>query len=216
VPLIDTTWFITGTDTEVGKTVVTACLAAAFHGTALAAKTVASGVELPPGEDAALLGFAAGHPAQVFQTWAAPLSPHRAAALEDRPLDVPAFLAWLSALHGAPLLVEGVGGWTVPLSPELAVPDVARRLGAPVLLVAADRLGVLNHTLLSARAIQADGLRLAGVVLNRGLPGDPSSQYNLDDLRTLLQVPVAVCPTVDLSSVDAMAAVGRVLWADLA
>ncbi|MCB9673894.1 MAG: dethiobiotin synthase [Alphaproteobacteria bacterium] len=208
--------FVTGTDTEVGKTVITACLAAAHRGRAHAAKIVASGVDTPPGDDAALLGFAAGHDPDVFATWSAPLSPHRAAALEGRPLDVEAFRRWLVGLRGDPLLVEGVGGWRVPLTRALHVPDVARMLGAPVLVVAADRLGVLSHTLLTCESIRAAGLELAGVVLNRGVPGDGSSAYNHDDLVALLDVPVVVAPPVDPSDPADLARVGRALWAGLA
>ncbi|MEZ4317684.1 MAG: dethiobiotin synthase [Myxococcota bacterium] len=210
------TLFVTGTDTEVGKSVVTACLAAGRPAGAHAAKLVASGVDAFPGEDAALLARAAGHPPSVYTTYTAPLSPHRAAALEGRPLDLDGFLQWLSALRGDPLLVEGVGGWTVPLTPGFAVSDAARHLGAPVLVVAADRLGVLNHTLLTCRAVRDDGCTVRAVVLNQGVPGDGSSRFNLDDLRDLLDVPVLPLPSVDPADLASLAAAGRALWADLA
>jgi dethiobiotin synthetase len=208
--------FVTGTDTEVGKSVVTACLAAPFHGSAHAAKIVASGVEVPPGEDATLLGFAAGHPPEVFATFRAPLSPQRAAALEGRAVDVAQLSTWLRSRTGDPLLVEGVGGWLVPIAPGFHVPDAARIIDAPVLVVAADRLGVLNHTLLTCRAIRAAGMELAGVVLNRGVPGDASSDHNLDDLCELLDVPVVPLGAVDVTRLESLDAAGTALWADLA
>jgi dethiobiotin synthetase len=215
--------FVTGTDTEVGKTVVTACLAAAFPERARAAKVVASGVapaDATGGEDAALLGFAAGHAPTVFATFEAPVSPHRAAILEGRDLEVPLLTAWLRGLRGNPLLVEGVGGWRVPITPAFEVRDAARVVEAPILVVAADRLGVLNHTRLTVEAIRADGFEVVGVVLNRGgapLPPevDPSTTSNLEDLRSLLDVPVVPCGPVDRTDRHAMGTLGRALWRDL-
>ncbi len=215
--------FVTGTDTEVGKTVVTACLAAAFPERARAAKVVASGVapnDPTGGEDAALLAFAAGHPPSVFATFEAPVSPHRAALLEGRTLDPAMLTGWLRGLRGNPLLVEGVGGWRVPITPDFDVCDAARVVDAPVLVVAADRLGVLNHTRLTIEAIRADGFEVAGVVLNRGVatrsPGDdPSTTSNLEDLRTLLDVPVLPCERVETDDREALGSLGRALWLDL-
>jgi len=192
--------FITGTDTEVGKSMVTACLAASARATVgpggvVAAKPVASGVEPGrAGDDAELIAAAAGHAPRVFATYQAPVSPHRAARLEGRPVDDAALLAWLGDLQAPNVLVEGVGGWRVPVTETLHVVDLARAVAAPVLVVAADRLGVLNHTLLTVEAVRRDGLAVAGVVLNRGAGAnaeDASLPHNLDDLRELLDVPVA-------------------------
>lgn len=206
--------FVTGTDTGVGKSVVTACLAAAARarGSVLACKPVASGVAPgTAGEDAELLGFAAGHAPLVFHTFEAPLSPHRAAELEGRTLpdDV---LDRIRALSADVVLVEGVGGWCVPLrvDPPLWVPDLAQATGPTVLVVAADRLGVLNHTILTVRAVQDAGYTVAGVVLNRGAaPADASSASNLDDLRRLCAVPVEPLGSVDVASGDALLDAGR-------
>lgn len=208
-------WFVTGTDTGVGKSVVTACLGAARRGAVVAAKPLASGVDEGVGEDAALIGWAAGHPPQVHTVYREPLSPHRAARIEGRPLDVPALTAWLAGLHADTVLVEGVGGWRVPLADGWAVPDLARASGGPVLVVAADRLGCLNHTLLTCEAVRTYGARLAGVVLNRGVAPDLSSRWNLEDLRELLDVPVAVLERVDPTDLHALASAGRGLWEDL-
>ena len=215
--------FVTGTDTEVGKTVVTACLAAAFPETAHAAKVVASGVgptDPPGGEDASLLAFGAGHAPSVFATFTAPVSPHRAAVLEGRRVETPVLTAWLRNLRGNPLLVEGVGGWRVPITPDFEVRDAAEVVGAPVLIVAANRLGVLNHTRLTVESVRADGFRVVGVVLNSGIApqgseDDPSTTSNLEDLRELLDVPVVPCGRVNPADRDAMGALGRALWRDL-
>lgn len=215
-------WFVTGTDTEIGKSVVTACLAQAARrwGTVLAAKPVASGV-VPgtPGEDAALLGEAAGHPPLVLQTWVAPLSPHRAALAEGRPADPEALDRFCRGLRADTVLVEGVGGWRVPLrvdSTRYEVPDLARATGGRVIVVAADRLGVINHARLTVEAVRGDGLEVAGLVLNRGTaPGSEARATNLADLRLLLDLPVAVLEALDPRDARAREAAGARLWAEL-
>src|SRR5262245_23087922 len=139
-------WFVTGTDTDVGKTVVTACLAEAARdrGSVVAAKPVASGVAPgTAGDDASLIGAAAGHAPICFAAFAAPLSPHRAAALEGRAPPA-SLLDDVRALAADTVLVEGVGGWRVPLGGGWWNEDVARAADARVIVVAADRLGVLN------------------------------------------------------------------------
>jgi len=212
--------FVTGTDTDVGKTAITACLARAARdrGTVCACKPVASGV--PAGEhaeDAVHIGTAAGHPPLCFARFIAPLSPHRAAAMEGRvvPADIPSRIASLSA---DTVLVEGVGGWCVPLSssPALWVTDLACATGGDVLIVAADRLGVLSHTLLTVRAIVADGHRPVGVVLNQ-LPGTTgaSATTNLADLRSLLSLPVVPVPAFDPGSAQDQTRIGALVWRDI-
>ena len=214
-------WFVTGTDTDVGKTVTTACLAASARtrGSVIAAKAVASGVAPgTAGEDATLLAAAAGHPPLVFANWEAPVSPHRAAELAGRPLDVPGLVRWAAALDADTVLLEGAGGWRVPLAPGYDVADLARAFGAPVLVVAADRLGVVNHTRLTVEAIARDGMPIAGIVLvRRGSIGDrdPSVRSNEHDLRRLLGLRVAVLPEVDPWSGSQTIAVGLALWRDL-
>ncbi len=210
-------WFVTGTDTEVGKSVITAALAASSPGTVAALKPVASGVPLgTSGEDAELLGRAAGHPPQVCVALPLPVSPHRAAAEIERTLDLEELLRWIDSHHAEEVWVEGVGGWAVPLSWTVSVADLAEALGAPVIVVAADRLGVLNHTLLTVRAIQSRGLVVAGVVLNAAAPArlqdDDARRFNLADLRRLLPgVPVVPCSHLDPSSQAALVSAGSAL-----
>ena len=176
------------------------------------------------GDDAEALGRAAGHEPRVYATFEAPLSPHRAAALEGRPVsdDV---LTWIAALRGDVVLVEGVGGWRVPVraDPPLWVADLARATGGPVVIVAPDRLGVLNQALLTAEAVRRDGLTVAAVVLNRGAapalgrePHDPSRAWNEADLRALLDAPVVTfdrLPTGgEAADDDVVAAAGAAVW----
>ena len=210
-------WFITGTDTDVGKSVTTACLAQAARasGTVIAAKPVASGVSPgTPGEDAARIAEAAGHAPLCFARYVPPVSPHRAILDGGAPLDATALARWIGALQADTVLVEGVGGWRVPLqlgAVPIDVNDLARWTGGAVLVVARDRLGVLNHTLLTVEAIHREGFDVAGVVLCR-VPGEKPSPSNLDDLRILLDVPVAVLPLLDPDSASARQAAGEALW----
>lgn len=181
--------FVTGTDTGVGKTVVTAALAAAVARAGLpvrALKPVASGVSPGEvGEDEALLGLAAGHQPLSAIRLVAPLSPHRAARLEGAAPDPAAVVTWIRANAGTPTLVEGAGGFEVPITADFRMSDLAAALGWPVLIVAADRLGVLNHTLLTVQAVRARGLPVAGVVLTPLQP-DAASPWNARDLTELL------------------------------
>lgn len=183
-------YFITGTDTEVGKTHVTAALAAAWRAAGVpvrAIKPLATG-EPWPGGDARALGAAAGHPPLVHLCLPEPAAPARSAALAGVEIDPPRLLAWLRGELGAgPGLVEGVGGWQVPIAPGFGVPELAVALGFPVLVVAANKLGVLNHTRLTVDAVRAAGLPVAGVVLNDAFGCRPAlAAWNLADLRESL------------------------------
>lgn len=157
-------FFITGTDTGVGKTLVAAILMAG-----LAAeywKPVQSGMK--EGSDTEMVRRLTGLPAARF--WpesyclAEPLSPHAAAALAGVNIDLDR--CRLPAAAGSRLLVEGAGGVMVPLNGEECMVDLMRRLALPILLVARSGLGTINHTLLSLAALRAAGLAVFGVVLN--------------------------------------------------
>jgi dethiobiotin synthetase len=105
------------------------------------------------------------------------------------------------------VLVEGVGGWRVPLGWDFEVRDFAIALGYPVLVVVPDKLGALNHALLTVESIVDAGLDVTAVILNGGGPWAvvPS---NLEDLRRLLHVPVCVFPNLDLHNAKARRAAG--------
>jgi dethiobiotin synthetase len=210
--------FVTGTDTDAGKTVITAALAAALRAAGApitAAKALATGSP-PPGDDAERLGRAAGHPPRCARCLPTPASPARAALLAGEDIDVTALLAWCAALP-RPALLEGVGGFEVPIAPTLRVSGLARALGWPVLVVAQNRLGAVNHSLLTAQAVQAQGLTLAGLVLvdPPGPPG-PLQAWNADDLAAALPCPVARAPRLpDPDDPAALAALGAALLAQL-
>jgi dethiobiotin synthetase len=205
-----TRWFITGTDTGVGKTVVTACLAEAAQGDVRAVKPVESGIPAGQrfGEDARLLGEAAGHPPLCAEGFEAPVSPHRAAKREGRDVDLTQLSRWIQNIHADTVLVEGAGGWRVPWVQELCGATDGR-----VLVVAANRLGVINHTRLTVEAILNDGFDLAAVILNGcGQPADASSATNLEDLSELLSVPVVPLGLVEPENAASRARCGRDLW----
>lgn len=162
---------ITGTDTEVGKTYVTSQLVRELRrggADAVGYKPVCCGERT----DAELLVEASGgvEPIEsVNPVWyQAPVAPAVAAELEGKPVrmeEIRGHAESMSVRHDD-LLLEGVGGWEVPITREETFADLAEALGWPVILVAANRLGALNHTLLTARAIEERGLETVMILLN--------------------------------------------------
>lgn len=193
--------FITGTDTGIGKTFVTAGLVRALRAAgrdASAAKPVASGYELVDGlyrnADLDTLAAASGHcPGELCVYGFTPaIAPHRAAELsgvEVRLAPMVEAVERLAARH-TDLLVEGVGGFAVPLSPTLMLADLIRALGLPVLLVVGVRLGCINHALLSAAAIRAAGLPLFGWIANRIDTEMAEAQASIDAIVARIGAPL--------------------------
>ena len=194
--------YVTGTDTGIGKTLVSSALLHALRGHGLRAvgmKPVASGCERLDGawKNADALALqAAGEPGIAYAdinpfALEHPLAPELAA--RDAGIDValPPILdahARLAARADA-LIVEGVGGWAAPLSASLMQADLVRALRLPVLLVVGLRLGCLNHALLSARAIAADGVHLAGWIASHVDPAMERVDDNLAMLRARMPAP---------------------------
>jgi dethiobiotin synthetase len=120
-----------------------------------------------------------------------PLSPHLAAARDGLEIELPPLTESFGRLREryAPVVVEGVGGWLVPLAPGLMASAIAQAWRLPVILVVGLRLGCLNHALLSARAIRADGCELLGWIGNRIDPDMAAVEDNLATLRELLPAP---------------------------
>ena len=189
--------FITGTDTGAGKTFAAAALVRAMCKLGVdvgVMKPVASGCRRLRGrlvsEDAEVLLAAAGCPESPEEVtpfrYRAPLGPSVAAQLEKRPFRQKRALAVfrkLSKRHDF-MVVEGIGGLAVPLSARLDVADLARALGLPMIIVAADRLGVLNHVMLTADYARRKKLNCLGVVLNRPAPAaDTSRRTNAAELK---------------------------------
>jgi dethiobiotin synthetase len=174
--------FVTGTDTGVGKTVLAAalCAAIAARGERVAAfKPALTGLDEDPGQfghDHELLASITGQEPEAVapHRYGPPASPHLAAAMTGHELEPAELLAGArAAAEGADVLVvEGVGGLLVPLTPEYSVRDFARQLGLRLLVAARPGLGTINHTLLTIEAAHAAGLGVAAVVLTPW-PGQP-------------------------------------------
>lgn len=197
-------YFVTGTDTEIGKTTIAAALlhAARVGGLSTAAvKPVAAGCERTSdglrNEDALALQ-AECSPALAYElinpiTLEAAIAPHIAAKEEGAVLT-------LEILAGACLqvfdrerdltLVEGAGGWRVPLNDDELLSELAVELKLPVVLVVGMRLGCINHALLTCEAIAADGLQLAGWVANHVDPDMSRPDENLATLQQLIKAPL--------------------------
>ena len=196
--------FVTGTDTGVGKTL---CAAGLIH--ALAArgldvmpmKPVAAGAMVHDGgwanEDSIALLRAAGrestHIADVTpMLLREPMAPHIAAAREGRVITLEPLLEAFRRLssNGRFMVVEGVGGFRVPLSGSLDTADLAAAFGLPVVLVVGLRLGCLNHALLTAQAVRGAGLQLAGWIANGIDPDMMVADENVETLRERLDAPL--------------------------
>lgn len=196
-------YFITGTDTEIGKTTIAAGLLYAARRAGLstaAAKPVASGCQLGAeglrNDDALALLAQCSLPLRYEEVnplaFAPAIAPHLAARDAGVTLDVPSLHAAVLAIlsKGADFtLVEGAGGWRVPLGGMATLADLAQALHIPVILVVGVRLGCINHAVLSAEAIIGDGLPLAGWVANIVDPNVARLQDNLETLDERLPAP---------------------------
>ena len=193
--------FVTGTDTGVGKTVACCALLHALAARGIAAmpmKPIAAGAD---GGDTnadtlALLAAAGRGPALASEVTPVLLreaiAPHIAAAREGRKIAIAPILAAFERLRAMDefLVVEGVGGFCVPLGEGIDTVDLAKALALPVVMVVGLRLGCLNHALLTSQAIRAAGLALAGWIANEIAPGMPALDENIDALRTRIPAPL--------------------------
>ncbi len=198
-------FFITGTDTGVGKTVATACLLALFrkHGLNVGVmKPIETGVDpecsSSANSDAKFLMEIAqcSDPLSLVSPvrLKTAASPYQAAKMESRSINIERIInsfRQLSDKHD-PMLVEGVGGLLVPITPNYLICDLIRDLGLPLLVVSRNALGTLNHTLLTLRAAQQAGIPVRGVILNRCEAGgkDVIEQGHADIITELSGVPV--------------------------
>lgn len=195
--------FVTGTDTGVGKTLVSCALLHALrkhHARVVGMKPVAAGA-IPTAtgwasEDALALRAASSLrvPAELDNPVLLPdpLSPHLAAQRNGSMIDIQHLVHCHTQLaqQADAVVVEGAGGFLVPLTPSATGADLAQALAVPVVLVVGLRLGCLNHALLTAEAIRARGLHLAGWVANRIDPAMACQEENIDFLRERLAAPL--------------------------
>ncbi len=212
--------FITGTGTEVGKTYVASQIAQQLFASGVRVgvyKPVASGCRMVEGElvsdDAVALWEAAGRPLSLDavcpQRFAAPLAPNVAATQEGKAVDVDLLMRGVDVWRDACdlLLVEGAGGLMSPLADDCFNADLAIDLKCPIIIVAANRLGMINDTLQTAitASVYRDGLDVAGVVLNNlKRSTDESISTNAEQLKRYLVPPLLAevpfggeCPEVD-------------------
>ena len=190
-----TSFIVSGTDTGIGKTWVTVALIRAFLDRGervLGMKPLASGCEVIDNElrnEDALLIQQAGWQAVDYSlvnpyAFKPPVSPHAAAAKEDVQVSLKTILECYEILQGQAdrVIIEGVGGWRVPFSDELSLKDLVKALELPVIMVVGLKLGCINHALLTAEALDRDGIELRAWVANQ-----LESDYLMQDatMRTL-------------------------------
>jgi dethiobiotin synthetase len=194
-------YFITGTDTGVGKTVVSCALLHQLrsrYAHVVGMKPVAAGVSDPPTESDDVYCLRAASSlrvsAELDSPYALPdpVSPHLAARRQGLVIDIRLIAARYRALaaQADAVVVEGAGGFCVPLSDEHTGADLAQALGLPIVLVVGLRLGCLNHALLTHEAIRARGLALAGWVANRIDPAMLAQDDNIATLRARIDAPL--------------------------
>lgn len=197
-------WFISGTDTGVGKTAVAAALAAALRRGGVDAgvmKPLQTGVTAAGRDagqgDGANIARAAGIPDPIDRIspvcLAAPLAPWVAARLEGTEIDLAALersFLQIAASHEV-VVVEGAGGLAVPITREQTMADLAAQLGLPLMLVARAGLGTINHIVLTILYARQKGLEVAGIILNGGRgDGDLAEKTNPAAIEALTGVPV--------------------------
>lgn len=197
--------FITGTDTGVGKTYAAALLLRHLRGErgqdAVGFKPICCGGR----EDAEALHAASGGDAilplnAVNPVWLrAPAAPYAAAMVEGRSVDVALVRETFTALRTRHqvVVVEGIGGWLVPIDRTFTVADLAAEFGLPVVVVVRNRLGALNHAALTVGAVRAGGLPCAGFVFNEGPPDSGTEDDGDDNLESVARATNrAVCEEI--------------------
>ena len=215
------TYFVTGTDTDAGKTFSSCTLlhaAGQLGFKTLAHKPVAAGCEQTKeglrNSDATSLMAAMNQPEEYEMVnpiaLEPPIAPHIAAQEAGTQLSVTrsaGFARGIMMARADLLLIEGAGGWRVPLNSRETLADLAKNLKQPVILVVGMKLGCINHALLTAEAIKADGLEIAGWIANQIDPEMNRYKENLATLAHMIQAPLlAEIPHTENSDWKAAAA----------
>jgi dethiobiotin synthetase len=189
--------FVTGTDTGVGKTFVVSRTIAALRKNgvdAVGMKPICCGDR----DDADAIYRASDGVVPINEinpVWLrTPAAPYTAAMIEGRTIDLALIRESFGRLRSSHqrVIVEGVGGWRVPIARDYFVSDLACDLGLPVVVVVTNRLGAINHTLLTVDSIRAVGLECAGIILNHVVPeaSDPASVTNRAVLEDIAGTPI--------------------------
>ncbi len=210
-------YFITGTDTDVGKTWATIALMRYFKNqgySVIGMKPVAAGCEWQEGvlknEDALLMQENASLEIEYKKinpyAFEMPVSPHLAASKNPVSLKVIKNIFDELKDNADVILVEGAGGWLAPLSYEYDIADLAKKLHLPVIFVVAIRLGCINHARLTFQAIQADNVECAGWIAMCVDPDMPKQTENISMIKDKVSVPLlGVLPYSDLMDFDFLA-----------
>lgn len=214
-------YFVTGTDTGVGKTTVSAAILQAAKNQSkrtLAMKPIASGCYMTPeglrNEDAVILQnvITESVPYDVINPYAfePAIAPHVAARQAGKTITAQRLIGFCRGLQMRPaelLLVEGAGGWRVPLNDRETLAALPRELNLPVILVVSLKLGCINHALLTVDAIRGDGLTIAGWVANRSEPETMSCEREtLDYLLEHVRAPcLGVLPWLENATPESLA-----------
>ena len=193
-------WFVTGTDTEVGKTFASCALLHALRNqgySAVGMKPIAAGTDEHGRNDdveALIAASSVTAPRELVNPYlfAPAIAPHIAAAEAGRAIDLKTIVSAFASLRALAdaALVEGVGGFRVPLGATIDSADLAQKLALPVILVVGMRLGCINHALLSVEAIAARGLTLAGWIANSIDAPMPRFAENLAALESRIDAPL--------------------------
>lgn len=208
-------FFITGTDTEIGKTYVTAALLRDLRARGMAPmgyKPLACGDRSDPRS----MREAAGAPGLSLDLinpiyLRAATAPYIAAELEQRTISIPELVEGYRrvAAEYSPVLVEGAGGWEAPLAPGLTMADLAVALQLPVILVVGNKLGAVNHAIMTAQAIRARGLECRSIVLNHmGEEWDAASVTNRRLIEEFTHLPVSAELIHGQDTIDSAAVLG--------
>ncbi|MDR2508003.1 MAG: dethiobiotin synthase [Candidatus Accumulibacter sp.] len=193
-------WFIAGTDTEIGKTFSATALILALKNRGIKVigmKPVAAGTD-SDGKNSDVESLISASNVKAPRELVNPylfrpaIAPHIAAAETGRPIEIPRIIEAFNTLRAMAdaVVVEGVGGFHVPLGPNTDTSGLALQLGLPIILIVGMRLGCINHALLTQHAILAHGLTLSGWIANRIDPGMPRFEENLDTLKERFSAPL--------------------------
>jgi dethiobiotin synthetase len=211
-------FFITGTDTGVGKTVVTACLATLFKSQDVGVmKPIETGVDpkcsSAANSDAKFLMEVSGSTDAEEEVCPhrlkTPASPYQSSQIAGTPIQPATILEKFKILQSRHnmMLVEGIGGLLVPITARYNVADLALEMGLPLIIVSRIRVGTLNHTLLTINAARQYGLKIKGIILNRQEAGDldevEKQQGKL--IEELSDTPIlGTCPNIEDVSVEGL------------
>lgn len=208
-------FFITGTDTEIGKTYVTCALLRDLRARGLnpiGFKPLACGDRSDP----RAMRDAVGNPSLSLDLinpiyLRTPAAPYIAAEMEQREVRINEIVSAYEKLaeQYAPVLIEGAGGWEAPLAPGLTMADLADALGLPVILVVGNKLGAVNHAIMTVQGIRARALECRSIVLNHvGEEWDAASVSNRRLIEEFTQVPVQAELIHGQEDVDSRAVLG--------